>query len=616
MPVDSSIASLQHEIASCERQLQRLKQQLADAEGARSRNRPYSPTAASHAYTPSGSAASLPADAFHGDVHHNRQFLGAALGGGLPDEWQAELWAVLEQPAHDDRGSRPWPLETHEYTRYGRQLIMPEVGLQGQLRLRSSAVLIVGAGGLGCPAAAYIAGAGVGTLGLVDADTVEESNLHRQILHSTSKVGMPKVESALRNLRCLNPNIKYYSYNTRLTPENALDIFSEYDLVLDCTDTPASRYLISDTCVLLGKPLVSASALQTEGQLMVLNNPPRPPGDPDGGPCYRCVFPKPPPADSVISCGEGGILGPVVGVMGVLQALEAIKLIAAGIEKPPSPSSDEMDVDGTSAASDKHHDAAAAAGSKPAGNKPSLLLFSAYSSPQFRSFGLRTRKAKCAACSAQVTVTREALTSGSMDYVQFCGAVSPINALAPEERISALEYEQTRNGLSTAVEESSLSSFSGGMPKNQKHILVDVREKVQFELAHLDGSINIPFSDIVATPIPPPSSLSPPASAASAPATPATDGADSPASPKQAAGGGSVDDQSQSQPLPAWLTQLRQLPSEQPIVVTCRLGNDSQLAVRKMKALGLDEDGTRKIVDVRGGLRSWREDVDADFPNY
>ncbi|KAB2580732.1 Molybdenum cofactor biosynthetic protein [Lasiodiplodia theobromae] len=609
MPIDSSIASLQHEIASCERQLQRLKQQLADAEDARSRNQSSSSATASYSYAPSVPTASLPADTFHSDIHHNRQFLGAALGGGLPDEWQAELWAVLEQPAHDD-GQRRWPLEKHEYRRYGRQLIMPEVGLQGQLRLRSSAVLIIGAGGLGCPAAAYIAGAGVGTLGMVDGDTVEESNLHRQILHSTSKVGMPKVESALRNLKCLNPNVRYYSYNTRLTPENAQDIFSEYDIVLDCTDTPASRYLISDTCVLLGKPLVSASALRTEGQLMVLNNPPRPPGDSTGGPCYRCVFPKPPPAESVISCGEGGILGPVVGVMGVLQALEAIKVITAGIERPPS---DEMDVDGASPASDKLHDAAAA-GSKPTSNKPSLLLFSAYSNPQFRSFGLRTRKAKCAACSAQATVTRQALTSGSMDYVQFCGAVGPINALSPEERISALDYHQARNGIASVAKENS-SPFSDGRPESQNHILVDVREKVQFELAHLDDSINIPFSDIVATAVPQlSSSSSPPASASTTPATPATGSADSPASPKQATEGGNTNDQ--LEPAPAWLTQLRQLPAEKPIVVTCRLGNDSQLAVRKMKALGLDGDGKRMIVDVRGGLRAWRENVDAEFPDY
>ncbi|KAK7721760.1 hypothetical protein SLS57_005109 [Botryosphaeria dothidea] len=543
MPIDSTIASLQHEIASCERQLQRLKQQLADAEA--------------RAQSSSLSDTSLPAETFHGDADHNTQFLGGALGGGLPDEWQAELLAVLEQPARGNQRKR-WPLEKQEYRRYGRQLIMPEVGLQG---------------------------AGMGTLGIVDGDTVEESNLHRQILHSTSKVGMSKVESALNNLK-------------RLSPQNALDIFSEYDLILDCTDTPASRYLISDTCVLLGKPLVSASALRTEGQLMILNNPPRAPGDPSGGPCYRCVFPKSPPAESVVSCGEGGILGPVVGVMGVLQALEAIKLIAAGIEKPQSPSEDTMmEIDGASPNSSGRQQSTGSTNSKP-----SLLLFSAYSNPQFRSFGLRTRKPKCAACSAHATVTPEALMSGSMDYVQFCGAVSPVDALAPEERISALDYEQARaTSLISGVNGSSpLANGSSGA----QHILLDVREKVQFDLAHLDGSINIPFSDIVATSVP---TAATPVSA-STPATPATGSTGSPSSPKQAGGG--------EEQRPSWLAELQKLPAEQPIVVTCRLGNDSQLAVRKMKALGLDDGGKRKIVDVRGGLKAWRETVDADFPDY
>jgi adenylyltransferase/sulfurtransferase len=208
-------------------------------------------------------------------------------------------------------------------------------------------VLIVGAGGLGCPAAAYIAGAGVGTIGIVDGDVVETSNLHRQILHSTAKVGMKKVDSAISFLTSyclpslfyfyntyrlcrLNPNLRYIAHGEHLTPQNAREIVEKYDLVLDCTDHPTSRYLISDICVLLHKPLISASALRTDGQLIVLNSPPLPAGDASGGPCYRCVFPKPPPAESVVSCGDGGILGPVVGTMGVLQALEAVKLITAG----------------------------------------------------------------------------------------------------------------------------------------------------------------------------------------------------------------------------------------------------------------------------------------------
>ncbi|KAK8192453.1 hypothetical protein BKA81DRAFT_393361 [Phyllosticta paracitricarpa] len=540
-PIEATIASIRHEISSCERQLGHLRSKLADAEAQAAKT----------------AAATQSPDS---------KFLNFAIEGGLPPEWQAELSAVLEQPQPQ---KKKWPLKADEYKRYGRQLIMPEIGLQGQRRLRDTAVLIIGMGGLGCPAAAYLAGAGVGTLGLVDGDSVEESNLHRQILHTTSRVGMSKVDSAMMYLKTLNPTVKYNPHKTQLAPANAIDIFSDYDLVLDCTDTPASRYLISDTCVLLGKPLVSASALRTDGQLTVFNNPPLPPGDPSGGPCYRCIFPRPPPAESVVSCGEGGVLGPVVGVMGVLQALEAIKLIAAGIEKSQDPPADTpMDIDGPTPN-----------GSSPAPKKPnkaSLLIFSAYGNPQFRSFGLRSRKPRCAACSAEATVTREALTSGSMDYVQFCGASSPVNALSPDERISAREYLQAAN------------SESNG------HVLVDVRDKIQFELAHLDGSINIPFSDIERVNV----------QAISAAKTPVTP--DSLASPPSA----------QEEPQPDWVKQLQQTPPEQPIIVTCRLGNDSQVAVKKMKALGLNKGGSRTIVDIRGGFKAWRQDVDPGFPDY
>ncbi|KAK8181306.1 molybdopterin biosynthesis protein moeB [Phyllosticta citribraziliensis] len=525
-PVEATIASIRHEISSCERQLVHLRQKLANAEA----------------------RAAKTAAATQSPVLENS----SQPNGGLPAEWQAELSAVLEQPQPQ---KKKWPLNADDYKRYGRQLIMPEIGLQGQRRLRDTAVLIVGMGGLGCPAAAYLAGAGIGTLGLVDGDSVEESNLHRQILHATSRVGMSKVDSAM----ILNPTVKYNPHKTQLAPSNAIGIFSNYDLVLDCTDTPASRYLISDTCVLLGKPLVSASALRTDGQLTIFNNPPLPPGDLMGGPCYRCIFPRPPPAESVVSCGEGGVLGPVVGVMGVLQALEAIKLIAA--DTP-------MDIDRPTP------NGSNSAPKKP--NKASLLIFSAYGNPQFRSFGLRSRKPRCAACSAEATVTREALSSGSMDYVQFCGASSPVNALSPDERISAREYHQAAN------------SESNG------HVLVDVRDKIQFELAHLDGSINIPFSDIERLNVQAPSA------------------ANTPVTPESSASTPSAQEETQ----PDWVKQLQQTPSDQPIIVTCRLGNDSQIAVKKMKALGLDKGGSRAIVDIRGGFKAWRKDVDPDFPDY
>ncbi|GIJ85987.1 urmylation protein [Aspergillus pseudoviridinutans] len=429
-----------------------------------------------------------------------------------------------------ENGTRKWPLLGEEYKRYGRQMIVPQLGLQGQLKLRSARVLIVGAGGLGCPAALYLAGAGVGTLGLVDGDTVENSNLHRQVLHRSKNVGKFKVDSAIEYLR-----------EAHLTPQEAPDIFKDYDLILDCTDNPATRYLISDTAVLLGKPLVSASALRTEGQLMVLNYPPRPVGDKSGGPCYRCVFPKPPPANSVVSCADGGILGPVVGTMGVLQALEAIKVITSPtVNSSASP--------------------------------PSLLIFSAYSTPPFRTIRLRTRRANCAVCSADASVTLETLKSGSTDYVFFCGVAGLESSLSPEERISPLEFRK-KHPKEVSQDGDSIS---------KEPTIIDVREKVQFDICNLENSINIPISTILSS------------------ASTSTN-ADANAQPS----------------LPSWLPPDVASPaSTDPIYVVCRLGNDSQIAVRRLKELGLDLGGQRYVGDIQGGLRAWREQIDPDWPDY
>lgn len=273
---------------------------------------------------------------------------------------------------------------------------------------------------------------------------------------------------------------------------------------------------------------------------MVLNNPPLPPGDVNGGPCYRCVFPKPPPPESVVSCGDGGILGPVVGVMGILQALEAIKLVT---QPPWSPS---VPVD-----------------------PPSLLIFSAYSSPIFRSIRLRSRKAKCVACSAQATVSAQALQSGSLDYVQFCGSVGAVNALAPQERVAPDNFARLRSGF---------NPFTGTSNKDS-HILVDTREQVQFELGNIDGSINIPFSKIETTA---PHTLD-------------------------------IEDHDMERE-EDWTETLRR--TEKPIFVVCRRGNDSQLSVQKMKELGLSNGGQRLIAEIRGGLEAWRKSVDPDFPDY
>lgn len=336
------------------------------------------------------------------------------------------------------------------------------------------------------------------------------------------------------NTSRLNPHPTYIAHPAHLTPQDAPSIFAAYDLILDCTDNPATRYLISDTAVLLHKPLVSASALRTEGQLTVLNNPPQPPGDPSGGPCYRCVFPRPPPPTSILSCADGGIVGPVVGTMGVLQALEAIKVLTT----PPTP--------------------------------PALHIFSAYSSPLFRTIKLRSRRSNCAVCSVQPTVTLETLQSGSTDYVFFCGggSVSPEALLAPDERISPQDYQQ--------------SSSSSSDPAR---IVIDVREKVQFDICSLENSINVPISTILS----------------SSSTTTTTTNPDP--------------NNKTEHSLPPWLPSEITTSPTSPIYVVCRQGNDSQVAVKKLKALGLDRGG-RRIVDVMGGLRAYRRVVDPGWPEY
>jgi adenylyltransferase/sulfurtransferase len=206
-----------------------------------------------------------------------------------------------------------------ELRRYGRHIVLPEVGREGQERLRAGRVLLVGAGGLGSPAALYLAAAGVGTLGLVDFDVVDESNLQRQVAHGTAAIGRPKLDSMRERLADLNPHVEVIPYATRLDRDNALEILSEYDIVLDGTDNFATRYLVSDACVLLGLPNVYGSILRFEGQASVF--------DAARGPCYRCMFPHPPAPGVVPSCAEAGVLGVLPGVIGTIQATEAVKLL-------------------------------------------------------------------------------------------------------------------------------------------------------------------------------------------------------------------------------------------------------------------------------------------------
>ena len=323
-------------------------------------------------------------------------------------------------------------------------------------------ILIVGLGGLGCPAALYLAGLGIQTLGLVDDDTVELSNLHRQILHREATVGTTKVESAIQGLKALNNEVEYIGYRTRLTAENALDIVEsrEYDLVLDCTDNPATRYLVSDICVLTGKSLISGAAQRTDGQLMMLNCP----SGEGGGPCYRCIFPTPPAPEMVQTCADTGVLGPVVGVIGTLMATEAVKAILASDEE------------------------------KKRWRRPTLFLYSAFSKDPrtvWRSVGLRGRRKGCMACGDGETsrgmekITREMLKKGKIDYEDFCGMVQDVNLLDDEERIGATEFLER------------LEDMEEGESR-RKHMVGDVREDTEFALgAKIRGSINLPISRIL-----------------------------------------------------------------------------------------------------------------------
>ncbi|KAK4129041.1 hypothetical protein N657DRAFT_609015 [Parathielavia appendiculata] len=434
-------------------------------------------------------------------------------------------------------------LTDDEFDRYSRQMIVPGMGKEGQLRLINSRVLIIGAGGLGCPAAQYIAGAGIGTIGIVDGDVVETSNLHRQIGHATSRIGMTKVDSLITHLRGLNPLPTYISYPTHLTPQNAADIISQYDLVMDCTDNPATRYLISDMCVLLCKPLVSAASVQKSGQLIVLNCPPTAQGLVDGkyAPCYRCCFRKPPPPSSMVSCGEAGIMGPVVGMMGVAQAGEAIKILASALHIPRQVTEDVPETNL---------------------QQPTLLIYtydleSAVGPYSFRALKMGGRRKSCFACGAGSTLTLEGVKAGNPNYEQFCSIPTSKANLPPEERITAAAYHAAKE--------------KGELPE---HILLDTREKEHFSLGSIEGAVNVPFGKLLMKA----------------------------ASIKR--GGGSSTD----------LLPIESSKPDTPIFVVCRTGLDSQETVETLKELGLDNGGKRKIVDVVGGMRAWKQDVDPSFP--
>jgi molybdopterin/thiamine biosynthesis adenylyltransferase len=229
-------------------------------------------------------------------------------------------WEEANLPTVSDSG-----LTREQRNRYSRHTLLPEVGVEGQLKMLNAKVLLIGAGGLGAPSALYLAAAGIGTLGLVDDDEVDESNLQRQVIHNTERIGMPKTESARKTIESLNPDVKVVEHNTRLDASNIIDLISDYDVIVDGADNFPTRYLLNDASVRLRKPVVSASILAFDGQISTFL--------PFEGPCYRCLYPTPPPAELAPSCGAAGVLGVMAGVMGLLQANEVIKLVV-GIGEP------------------------------------------------------------------------------------------------------------------------------------------------------------------------------------------------------------------------------------------------------------------------------------------
>jgi molybdopterin/thiamine biosynthesis adenylyltransferase/rhodanese-related sulfurtransferase len=332
-------------------------------------------------------------------------------------------------------------LTNEEIARYSRQLILPEVGYEGQQRLKAAKVLCVGTGGLGAPLALYLAAAGVGTIGLVDFDTVDASNLQRQVIHSTATVGKLKVDSAEIMLKGLNPNLNVIKFNTMLTSANALEIFEQFDIIADGTDNFQTRYLVNDACVLTGKPNAYGSIFRFEGQASVFAT--------EDGPCYRCLYPEPPPPGLVPSCAEGGVLGILPGLVGIIQATEVIKLIL-GI------------------------------GETLAGR---LLLIDALGM-NFRQLKLRKNPA-CPACG-----THE--IKELIDYDQFCGIEKPTDATGP------LEVAQNKNVSGTIVEgipQITVQELKAKQDAGDNFFLLDVREPHEVPIASL-GATLIPVGSL------------------------------------------------------------------------------------------------------------------------
>ena len=378
-------------------------------------------------------------------------------------------------------------LTNEEILRYSRHLIMPEVGMEGQLKLKKAKVLLIGTGGLGAPLGLYLAAAGVGQLGLVDFDVVDFTNLQRQVTFGSTDVGKPKSEAARARLSNLNPDIQVQAFETKLTSANALELFRDFDIIVDGTDNFPTRYLVNDACVLLGKPNVYGSIFRFEGQVTIFGMP--------GGPCYRCLYPEPPPPGLVPSCAEGGVLGVLPGIVGSIQAMETIKLILGS-------------------------------GRNLTGR---LLLFDALEMG-FREFKLR-KNPKCPMCGEHRTIDK------LIDYYEFCG-VRGEEAPAPDLKVPEIMPRELKARLD----------------RGEDLFILDVREPHEYQICNLRGHL-IPLGEL----------------------------------PRR----------------------VHELDSSREIVAHCRSGKRSAEAVDFLRKAGF-----RKILNLKGGILAWSDEVDASVPKY
>lgn len=404
-------------------------------------------------------------------------------------------------------------LTNDEIRRYSRHLIMPEVGIEGQKKLKAASVLLIGTGGLGSPLALYLAAAGIGRIGLVDYDVVDETNLQRQVIHGQSSVGVLKIDSAEAKMKDINPYLQVDKYNVPLTSENAIELFTPYDVIIDGTDNFPTRYLVNDACVKLGKPNVYGSIFRFEGQLSVFYA--------KEGPCYRCMFPTPPPPGLVPSCAEGGVLGILPGTIGTMQATEALKLIL-GIGEPMI---------------------------------GKMLLYDAL---EMSFTKLKVRKdPNCPVCS----IPHEQVQL--IDYEMFCG-------MPAHDRS---DYKAAPNGAEKkeTVSEISVKELKARIDSGEKLVVLDVRDPHEWEISALDGTLRIPKGKIEA------------------------------AKNDVLAGRKTAD-----------MTVLADIPNDVEVIVHCRSGKRSADSIKFLQEVGY----TNKLVNLKGGILAWADEIDPSMPKY